>query len=212
MMTLLRADWRYLLALALAGAVAIGFLGARLGQNNGPVSSFSVPPRAGLAPARHINRPSYLPPLRASRLSTAALACQARGVSCRAALTQQINGDRALVGSRPLTLDWTQSRGTGSCPGAAGHARHMAQMGQISHDQFPSDVCIPWQTVGENVGLAYGSKYDAMEQDYAQMMAEPWTPGCQDNHHCNLMYGGYTKIGVGFAQSGAWYVSEEFAG
>lgn len=140
-------------------------------------------------------------------------ACAATGTECLRMLTNHINADRARHGAGPLTFSWPASRGNASCIGAFGHARHMAAMEQISHDQFPSDVCFPWASVAENVGEAGGSKEQAILADLAQMLSEPWTPGCTNDHACNLRNPAYHHLAAGLARGadGNWFISEELA-
>ncbi len=138
-------------------------------------------------------------------------ACAATGTRCAAMLLNHANRDRALHGAPPLRMDWYEAHGTATCPGSAGHARHMAAEGVISHDQFPSDECGSWTAIAENVGAAGGSKEQASLAILAEMLAEPWSPGCSGNHVCSLRSSTYTRVGFGFAQSnGTWYVSMDF--
>src|SRR5262249_1268041 len=78
-------------------------------------------------------------------------------------LLDLVNGSRASAGLAPLTFSAAQSSGNASCVGSYGHSVHMAQVGQLSHDQFPQDICIPWTTAGENVGVATGSESSAIQ-------------------------------------------------
>jgi hypothetical protein len=88
----------------------------------------------------------------------------------------------------------------------------MAQIGQLSHDQFPDDICYPTRAMGENVGASGGSKWNAIMAVYGLMMSEPYTPGCTGNHKCSLLSPVYTHIGIGFSLGGGqWYQSEDFA-
>lgn len=135
-----------------------------------------------------------------------------------ARLLSEINSERASHGYAPLTLDPAMSNGSGSCMGAVGHAQSMAQRGDIGHWDFPADICGSYQTAGENVGVAaYGSENADIDQVQTGMLSEPWSPGCQGNHHCNEDSPSFTRIGLAvvpgtYAGMPAHYLSEEFAG
>lgn len=127
-----------------------------------------------------------------------------------------LNNDRAQAGVAPLTLSWTQSNGTTTCVGSYSHSVHMATVNAISHDQFPSDVCIPWMSVGENVGMsrsyyAGGTELTDLRTIDQQMMSEPHTPGCAGNHACNILNPGYHTVGIGidYVNNTTW-LTEDF--
>lgn len=163
-------------------------------------------PHATLIPSAYSSLPVTATPL---------MQCEALHTGCRRALLAVINADRAAVGAGPLALDWTMTYGAGSCIGAAGHAKHMALTGQLSHDQFPADVCAPFTgTLSENVGASPAPElWGALLQIHELMESEPYTPGCLDNHHCSLLYAGFRHIGIGYRRGGgALYLTETFSG
>lgn len=155
-------------------------------------------------------------------VTTAALpgnaSCPSQG--CLPALLAQINRDRAAAGRAPLQFDPTQSAGTASCPGSLGHSRAMAASGEIWHinasyprQSFPANLCGRFSAGGENVGMASGSEWSALSEIHHLMMSEPYTPGCLDNHHCNLLSANYARIGLAASQrGGVWYLTEDFLG
>ena len=123
-------------------------------------------------------------------------------------LLSLINGSRAGAGLSPLTLSAVQSAGTASCVGSYGHSVHMAQVGQISHDQFPQDICIPWSAAGENVGEASGSESAALELLHRLMMNE----GPSGGHYRNIMSSTFTTVGIGlYYTGGILWLTEDFA-
>ncbi|HJU17742.1 MAG TPA: carbohydrate-binding domain-containing protein [Stellaceae bacterium] len=118
-----------------------------------------------------------------------------------------INGSRAGAGLGPLTFSSVQSAGTASCVGSYGHSVHMAQVGQISHDQFPQDICIPWSAAGENVGVASGSESGAIQTLHQQMMNE----GPGGGHYQNIMSSTFTTIGIGlYYVNNTLWLTEDF--
>ena len=122
-------------------------------------------------------------------------------------LLNLINGSRAGAGLSPLTLSAVQSAGTASCIGSYGHSVHMAQVGQISHDQFPQDICIPWSAAGENVGEASGSESAAIQTLHQGMMNE----GPSGGHYQNIMSTAFTTVGIGLYYSGnTLWLTEDF--
>jgi uncharacterized protein YkwD len=132
------------------------------------------------------------------------------GVALQLAL---INQERASHGYPPVALDPTESAGMASCIGAQGHAQSMAAAGTIGHWDFPADLCGSYSTGGENVGMGGGSIDQAIQATTDQMLAEPWTPGCADNHHCNILSGNFTHVGIGIAQANGWvFISQDFEG
>jgi uncharacterized protein YkwD len=123
-------------------------------------------------------------------------------------LLSLINGSRAGAGLSPLTFSAEQSAGTASCVGSYGHSVHMAQVGQISHDQFPQDICIPWSAAGENVGEASGSESAALELLHRLMMNE----GPSGGHYRNIMSTTFTTVGIGlYYKGGTLWLTEDFA-
>lgn len=165
-----------------------------------------APDHATLIPPAYSSLPITATPL---------MQCETLGTGCRRALLQVINADRAQVGSPPLALDKAMSYGSGSCIGAAGHAKHMALTGQLSHDQFPNDVCAPFNgPLSEAVGASpQPNRWAALLQIHELMMSEPYTPGCLDNHRCSLMYSGFRHIGIGYRRGGGnLWLAETFSG
>lgn len=132
-----------------------------------------------------------------------------------AALLVRINKDRAAYHAAPLTLNAKQS----AC--SAHHSAHMAELGYISHDQFPGDVCVSHRAVAENVGVASGAPTAAVLLLDREMMAEGPCPhkGCpngefeQHGHYINLINPSYTQIGIGIVRSGGeTWLTEDFVG
>lgn len=122
-------------------------------------------------------------------------------------LLNLINESRASAGLRPYTFSAVQSAGTASCVGSYGHSVHMAQVGQISHDQFPQDICIPWSAAGENVGGASGSESAAIQTLHQDMMNE----GPSGGHYQNIMSTTFTTVGIGlYYTGGTLWLTEDF--
>jgi uncharacterized protein YkwD len=122
-------------------------------------------------------------------------------------LLSLINGSRAGAGLSPLTLSAVQSAGTASCVGSYGHSVHMAQVGQIGHDQFPQDICIPWSSAGENVGEASGSESNGIQLLHQLMMNE----GPSGGHYRNIMSTTFTTVGIGlYYTGGTLWLTEDF--
>jgi uncharacterized protein YkwD len=125
-----------------------------------------------------------------------------------------LNGTRAQAGVDPLTLNMGNSLGTGSCIGALGHSKHMAQVGQISHDQFPADICTAWSTAGENVGeWKTGNELQDLETIHSEMMSEPHSSGCSGNHACNIISPAFHIVGIGiYYSNGTTWLTTDFTG
>lgn len=130
-------------------------------------------------------------------------------------LLQVINADRAKLHVRPLTLDTRQS----TC--SQKHSKHMAVLGTISHDQFPSDICVSHALAGENVGAEAAPLLTAVLDINASMMDEgpcptrscPGTEFADHGHYMNLMNPAYTHIGIGIAvTNGTVWLTENFTG
>ena len=137
--------------------------------------------------------------------------CQSSNTNCELALLQLINSERASHNVPALQINWTESNGTTSCVGSKGHSIHMSQSGILAHDQFPADICVPFSTAGENIGEASGNEWQAIQQINTLMLQEPWSAGCNDNHHCNIDNPSYRNVGIGFAYgSGAWWLTTDF--
>ena len=133
--------------------------------------------------------------------------------TCAISALALLNQERASHNIAPLSLDWTLTFGSSSCIGAKGHSVHMASTGLLAHDQFPADVCFYTVTAGENIGMGSGDEWSVFKQVNQEMLNETWTPGCQNNHHCNIDYPQYKSVGIGFAYgNGGWWVTEDFSG
>jgi len=120
-----------------------------------------------------------------------------------------INETRASYGVPPLTESTAQD----ACSEV--HSEHMYQQHGISHDEFPQDVCIGWNNVGENVGQAGpGDPLQMLGLLHSEMMNEPHSVGCQGNHACNIISPLYNRVGVGVyvAPDGTVWLTEDFAG
>lgn len=125
-----------------------------------------------------------------------------------------INSSRAEHNLPTYTLDMTESNGTGSCIGSIGHSEHMAETGVMAHDQFPADICGSYHTAGENIGYwASGNELTDLENIHAEMMSEPWTPGCQGSHSCNILSSAFTRVGIGIVvKNGTTWLTTDFLG
>jgi uncharacterized protein YkwD len=122
-------------------------------------------------------------------------------------LLDLINASRAGSGLSPLTFSAEQSSGNANCVGSYGHSVHMQQVGAISHDQFPQDICIPWSAAGENVGYSSGSEGQAIQILHQQMMNE----GPAGGHYQNIMSTKFTTIGIGlYYIKGVLWLTEDF--
>jgi uncharacterized protein YkwD len=137
------------------------------------------------------------------------------GSGCASTLLTLVNSDRAQYGVAPLTLSFTLSAGEGACVGAQGHSVHMAQIGYISHDQFPGDVCGIWTAAGENVGEAgYGNELTDIRVIDQAMMSEPHdlaTCAAESNHACNIINPAFHQIGIGLDESASQtWLTEDF--
>jgi hypothetical protein len=83
----------------------------------------------------------------------------------------------------------------------------MQQVGQISHDQFPQDMCISWSAAGENVGESSGSESQEIQPLYRRMMNE----GPAGGHYQNTMRNQFTTIGIGlYYINGVLWLIEDF--
>ena len=122
-------------------------------------------------------------------------------------LLDLINASRAGSRLSPLTFSAEQSAGNAKCVGSYGHSVHMQQVGSISHDQFPQDICIPWSAAGENVGYSSGSESQAIQILHQQMMNE----GPSGGHYQNIMSSKFTTIGIGlYYKGGILWLTEDF--
>jgi len=129
-------------------------------------------------------------------------------------LLAAINEGRAAHGLSALSLDPRQSK----CSRA--HSMHMALQGQISHDQFPADICVPHTYVAENVGEdPQGSVSVAVLELQRLMMDEGpcATSACsgaqyeQHGHYMNLINPRYKHVGIGIVvRNGATWLTEDF--
>jgi uncharacterized protein YkwD len=129
-------------------------------------------------------------------------------------LLAAINEGRAAHGLQALTFDRRQSK----C--SRDHSKHMALQGQISHDQFPADVCVPHTYAAENVGEdPQSSVGNAVLELHRLMMDEGpcATTGCtgtayeQHGHYLNLVNPRYKRVGIGIVVThGATWLTEDF--
>lgn len=95
----------------------------------------------------------------------------------------------------------------------------MALDGQISHDQFPSDVCVPYHYAAENVGFDPGSPPGAVIVLHNLMMdegpcAKATCTGAtyeQHAHYLNILNPRYRRVGIGIVlKHGATWLTEDF--
>ncbi len=74
-------------------------------------------------------------------------------------------------------------------------------------------VGVQVQWASENISMECAKDPDtAIKNIQAWMIAEPYADGLY-NHHWNILYSGYSRIGISFgvAKNGCWVVAEEFA-
>jgi uncharacterized protein YkwD len=167
----------------------------------------SIPPTATPSP-------TPLPTSTPTPTSTSTT-CPGSQSGCITAMLNILNSDRAGAGVAPLTLNTTETNGTGTCVGSYGHSVHMASLGAIGHDQFPADICIPYSMAGENVGQAsYGNELTDLQQLDQSMMSEPHDPttcSTTGNHACNTINPGYHQVGIGiyYINNQTW-LTEDF--
>ena len=114
----------------------------------------------------------------------------------------QAQNPRKTRSPAPPAVTAALSRASGSS-----HSVHMQQVGQISHDQFPQDICISWSAAGENVGEAAGSENQGIQNLHQQMMNE----GPSGGHYQNIMSGQFAIIGIGlYYVNGVLWLTEDF--
>lgn len=148
--------------------------------------------------------------------------CPGSQSACMQAVLNMLNSTRVQYGVQPLTLDLTQSSGTGSCVGSYGHSLAMQQSGYIWHDNpqypqasFPNNICGYGSTVmsgAENVGMnSAGDELKELQYIHDLMMSEPHSPGCTGNHACNILNSQYRRVGIGIVYSGTTtWLTEDF--
>ncbi len=98
----------------------------------------------------------------------------------------------------------------------------MSEEGHISHDEFPANVCVKYQAVGENVAQAYGNPYDAVLLLHRLMHDEgpcPHQPCTEEElethgHYLNHVSPYYTHVGIGIYHDayGVTWLTEDFTG
>ena len=128
---------------------------------------------------------------------------------------QTINADRAAAGAPPLAFDPLVAQA------AALHVADMVANDFIDHTGSDGStaldrmrrvgVAVRWG--GENIAMECArDPATAVRNIEAWMMAEPLSEGSY-NHHWNLVYGGYTRVGIAFgvARNGCWVMTEDFA-
>ena len=126
-----------------------------------------------------------------------------------------MNKSRSAHHVAPLTLDSRESK----C--SLKHSQHMARLHAISHDQFPADVCVPFFTAGENVGVAPGDATAAALLIEHMMYAEGPCPhkGCPRNeyhlhgHYLNIINPAFKHVGIGiYVKARIVWLTEDFTG
>ncbi|HEX5503347.1 MAG TPA: CAP domain-containing protein [Thermomicrobiales bacterium] len=128
---------------------------------------------------------------------------------------QAVNAARAAGGVPRLSLDPLVTQA------AALHVQDMIANDYLEH--YGTDGSSPldrMRRVGVNV--QWGSENIAMECSkdpatvvrniMAWMMGEPYADGVY-NHHWNIMYSGYSRVGIAFgvAHNGCWVMAEDFS-
>lgn len=91
----------------------------------------------------------------------------------------------------------------------------MSRLGTITHDQFPTNICIPHSTVGENVGWSWGgSESGDLQRIDSGMMSEPHdatTCARTHNHACTILSKVYRQVGIGiYHDRGGTWLTEDF--
>ena len=126
-----------------------------------------------------------------------------------------INADRAAAGVPPLALDPLVSKAAAiqvADMGANGFIDHYGSDGSRPLDRMRR-VGVKVQYGSENVSMECAKDPEtAVKNIRAWMMAEPLSKGVY-NHRWNLMYKGYTRIGIAFGigKNGFWLMSQNFA-
>jgi uncharacterized protein YkwD len=126
-----------------------------------------------------------------------------------------INADRAKAGVPPLAYDPLVAKA------AAIHVEDMIANNFLEHygsdGSRPIDrmrrVGVQVQWASENISMECAKDpATAVKNIHAWMMAEPYAEGLY-NHRWNIMYKGYSRIGIAFgvAKNGCWVMAENFA-
>lgn len=126
-----------------------------------------------------------------------------------------VNADRAVSGVAPLALDPLLSKA------AAIHVADMIANDFIEHTgsdgSKPIDrmrrLGVQVRFASENISMECAKDpATAVKNIQGWMMAEPLSEGLY-NHRWNLMYSGYTRIGIAFgvAKNGCWVMAQTFA-
>lgn len=147
--------------------------------------------------------------------------CPGSQNACIDAMLNIINNDRAQYGVAALSLNMTQSTGTGSCVGSYGHSVAMEESGSIWHQNtaypqasWPNNVCVSYSALAENVGYQMtGNELQDLQDIDNMMMSEPYSPGCSGNHACNILNPTYRQVGIGiYNYNGTTWLTEDFIG
>lgn len=205
--------------LGLAGGLALGIgvrAGSALADGEAPDAPVDAPPvdAAPLAPAE------AAAPADSSDAAAGDTAAQPAGAppamsDLELLILALVNGARTARGIAALQWDATMA------DVARAHAREMMSRGVVSHTgadgSSPNDrlrrAGVKFQFGSENIWTYWGGvRAEGPATMHAAMMAEPFAPGLW-NHVGNILYGGYSRIGVGIAvaPSGVQYLSEMFA-
>ena len=126
-----------------------------------------------------------------------------------------VNADRAKAGVPPLVYDPLVAKA------AALHVEDMIANNFLEHygtdGSRPIDrmrrVGVQVQWGSENISMECAKDpATAIKNLHAWMMAEPYAEGLY-NHRWNLMYKGYSRIGIAFgvAKNGCWVMAQNFA-
>lgn len=153
--------------------------------------------------------------LAAGRPAEPLVVASSPGASMEQVMWRTINSDRAEAGVAPLALDPLLTKA------AATHVADMISNDFIEHTGTdgtrPIDriratgARVNW--VSENISMECAKDpATAVANIRAWMMGEPLSAGTY-NHRWNLVYGGYTRVGIAFgvASNGCWVMAEEFA-
>jgi uncharacterized protein YkwD len=114
-----------------------------------------------------------------------------------------LDADRNRTGAPPLAMSPRQN----AC--SLAHSVHMSTIGHLAHDQFPSDVCIPWSSVGENVCQNANPNPRAVLLWCEQAM---FGEGPSGGHYKNIVNRAFHTVGIGiFTDSrGTTWLTEDF--
>jgi uncharacterized protein YkwD len=148
-------------------------------------------------------------------IAAAAPASAPAGDNIEMLMWRTINNYRAAKGVPPLAYDPLVSKA------AAIHVQDMIANNFLEHQgsdgSRPIDrmrrVGVQVQWASENISMECAKDpATAVKNIQAWMIAEPYADGLY-NHHWNILYKGYSRIGIAFgvAKNGCWVMAQNFA-